>query len=85
MSGTLIPFAIDEDFCSCCGLCRATAPDNIGEANNGLSRVILQPRTRDEESLCQEASDSCPIGALAPLSGAEPVRQSTALLETNPD
>ncbi len=75
-------FEIDEDLCIGCSLCRETAPDNIGETRTGLSRVVRQPRTRDEESLCQEASDCCPIGTLAPVTDdiAEPVLQSTAPL-----
>lgn len=80
-------FAIDRDLCTGCGLCRGMAPDNIGEAKAGLSRVVRQPRTRDEESLCQEAADSCPIGALAPSSGEEaaPVLQPTQTLQASAD
>ena len=75
-------FEIDEDLCIGCGLCRETAPDNIGETELGLSRVVRQPRTSDEESRCQEASDCCPMGSLAPGTddAAEPVLQFSAPL-----
>ncbi len=85
LASMLTRFAIDEDLCIGCGLCRETAPENIGETETRLSRVVRQPRTRDEESRCQEASDCCPMGTLAPVTDdiAEPVPQSTALLEAS--
>ena len=81
----LTRFSVDEDSCTGCGLCRETAPENIGQTEIGLSRVVRQPQTLDEESRCQEAADDCPMGTLAPVIQdiAEPIRQSTAPLQSS--
>ena len=64
----LTSFAIDEDLCTGCGLCRETAPDNIGAGRSGLSRVVLSAAHRcHEESRCQEAVRHVPDRGAGPL------------------
>ncbi len=63
----LTRFAIDEDLCIGCGLCRETAPRNFGESEVGTSRLIKQPESPAEDERCLEAAEFCPIGALTAL------------------
>lgn len=51
--------------CIDCDLCRETAPDNY-ERNDeeGFSFVSKQPETPEEEELCKDAMDNCPVEAI---------------------
>ena len=54
-----------DDQCIDCDVCRQTAPDNFGHnEDEGYSFVTKQPETPDEEELCQEAMESCPVEAV---------------------
>lgn len=55
---------VDQD-CIDCDLCRTTAPDNF-EANedDGYSYVYRQPSSPEEEALCQQALEECPVEAI---------------------
>jgi len=51
--------------CIDCDLCRTTAPDNFKQnPDEGYSFVYKQPENEDEEKLCQEALDECPVEAI---------------------
>lgn len=52
--------------CIDCDVCRDIAPDNFTRSDNGdgHSYVYKQPRTPEEESLCQEALACCPVEAI---------------------
>ena len=54
-----------DDQCIDCDVCRQTAPDNFGHnEDEGHAFVIKQPESPDEEDLCQEAKESCPVEAI---------------------
>lgn len=51
--------------CIDCDLCRTTAPDNFRQnPDEGYSFVYKQPENEDEERLCQEAMEECPVDAI---------------------
>lgn len=51
--------------CIDCDLCRTTAPENFKQnADEGYSFVYKQPEGEEQEKLCQEAMDECPVEAI---------------------
>ena len=57
-------FYVDSQ-CIDCNLCRETAPDNFKrDDDKGYSFVYKQPGSTDEEKLCQEAMEACPVEAI---------------------
>jgi ferredoxin len=51
--------------CIDCDLCRETAPATfIRNEEQGFSYVFKQPETTDEETLCKDALDNCPVEAI---------------------
>ena len=51
--------------CIDCDLCREMAPDNFGRNDDGgYSYVTKQPENEEEETLCAEALDACPVEAI---------------------
>ncbi|XHR29091.1 MAG: ferredoxin [Chthoniobacteraceae bacterium] len=54
-----------DDQCIDCDLCRETAPANFGRNDEGgHSYVLKQPETEEEENLCREAKEGCPVEAI---------------------
>ena len=54
-----------DDQCIDCDLCRETAPDNFMRNEDGsYSYVFKQPTTTEEEDLCKEAKEDCPVEAI---------------------
>ena len=54
-----------DDQCIDCDLCRETAPDNFTRnEDGGFSFVFKQPVTAEEETLCKEAMEGCPVEAI---------------------
>jgi len=54
-----------DDQCIDCDVCRQTAPDNFGHnEDEGHAYVLKQPDSPDEEELCKEAMESCPVEAI---------------------
>ncbi|MDR0740592.1 MAG: ferredoxin [Puniceicoccales bacterium] len=53
-----------DDQCIDCDMCRNLAPDFFGATSEGNSFVKKQPVTPEEIVLCQEAMESCPVGAI---------------------
>ena len=54
-----------DDQCIDCDLCRQTAPMNFTrDEESGHSFVFKQPQTEEEECLCQEAMENCPVEAI---------------------
>jgi len=54
-----------DDQCIDCDLCRETAPANFKRNDDGgHSFVYKQPESPDEESLCKEAMEGCPVEAI---------------------
>ncbi|MCB1215689.1 MAG: ferredoxin [Deltaproteobacteria bacterium] len=57
-------FYVDSQ-CIDCNLCRETAPENFKrDDDNGYSFVYKQPEGEEEEKLCMEALESCPVEAI---------------------
>ena len=58
-------YSVDRDSCIDCDVCRQTAPDNFAHnEDEGFTYVSKQPENEDEEDLCQEAMESCPVEAI---------------------
>lgn len=54
-----------DDQCIDCDLCRETAPDNFTRnEDGGFSYVFKQPVAPEEETLCKEAMEGCPVEAI---------------------
>jgi ferredoxin len=54
-----------DDQCINCDLCREICPDCFGRnEESGSSIVVKQPETQKEIALCEEAMNSCPVGAI---------------------
>ena len=57
-------FYVDNQ-CIDCDLCRETAPANFTRNDDGgFSYVKKQPETPEEEALCKEAKEGCPVEAI---------------------
>jgi len=57
-------FYVDEQ-CIDCDLCRETAPANSKRNDDGgHSYVYKQPESPEEEALCKEAMEGCPVEAI---------------------
>ncbi len=57
-------FYVDEE-CIDCDVCRKAAPDNFDRSEEtGFSYVKFQPVNEDQEELCREALEGCPVGAI---------------------
>ncbi|MDR1528057.1 MAG: ferredoxin [Puniceicoccales bacterium] len=54
-----------DDQCIDCDLCREVCPSCFGrDEESGSSIVVKQPETQDEVASCEEAMNSCPVGAI---------------------
>ena len=54
-----------DNQCIDCDLCRETAPDNFTRSDDGgYSYVHNQPTTPEQEALCKEAMEGCPVEAI---------------------
>lgn len=59
-------YAIDDESCIACGLCRERAPRNIAmDEEEMVARVVRQPADPEEQEACREAAEYCPTGGLA--------------------
>ena len=57
-------FYVDEE-CIDCDLCRETAPNNFTRNDDGgYPFVTMQPESEEEEELCREAMEGCPVEAI---------------------
>jgi ferredoxin len=57
-------FYVDNQ-CIDCDLCRETAPANFTRNDDGgYSYVKKQPESPEEEALCKEAKEGCPVEAI---------------------
>jgi ferredoxin len=54
-----------DDQCIDCDLCRETAPASFKRNDDGgHTYVYKQPETPEEEALCKEAMEGCPVEAI---------------------
>ncbi len=57
-------FYVDSN-CIDCDVCRTTAPNNFAaNEDEGYSYVSKQPENDEEEELCQQAIEECPVEAI---------------------
>ncbi len=57
-------FYVDTQ-CIDCDLCRETAPANFQRSDEeGYSYLYKQPENEEEEALCMEALEGCPVEAI---------------------
>jgi ferredoxin len=57
-------FYVDES-CIDCDACRATAPDNFRRNEDaGYTYVSKQPANAEEEQLCIDAMEGCPVESI---------------------
>lgn len=57
-------FYVDKE-CIACDACVLAAPENFGmDQDDGHAFVKQQPTTPEEEGLCKEAMDGCPVEAI---------------------
>ena len=57
-------YYVDSE-CTECGVCRDTAPDNFGSPEGAEYTVVIkQPNSDDEEQLCEESKENCPVEAI---------------------
>jgi len=57
-------FYVDSN-CIDCDLCRETAPEFFKrDDDEGVSYVCQQPETDEDEELCIEAMEGCPVQAI---------------------
>src|ERR1700746_3260983 len=80
-----------DDQCIDCDLCRETAPANFTrDDDGGHSYVYKQPENPDEEALCKEAMEGCPVEAIGsdgdscPLPAALAGQSKSAALRRRP-
>ncbi len=51
-----------DDTCIACNSCVSIAPDHfVMTDDDSHAYVMKQPESGEEEELCQEASESCPV------------------------
>jgi len=54
-----------DSSCIDCDACRATAPENFARSEeNGYSYISKQPQNEEEEQLCRDAMEACPVEAV---------------------
>jgi len=72
-----------DNQCIDCDLCRETAPDNFTRnEDGGYSFVYKQPISPEEDALCKEAMEGCPVEAIGcngDRAAITPVEQKTQL------
>jgi ferredoxin len=53
-----------DDQCIDCDLCRETAPANFTRNDDGGHSYVYKQPTPEEEPLCREAMEGCPVEAI---------------------
>src|SRR5207253_9869760 len=79
-----------DDQCIDCDLCRETAPANFRRNDDGgHSYVYKQPESPEEETLCTELIDGCPVEAIvsagAKVSVTTGYHHAMTALQNSPD
>ena len=52
-----------EEGCISCGLCENVCPEVFKLNEDGLSEVIAEPESEDEDNV-REAADGCPVSVI---------------------
>jgi ferredoxin len=56
---------VDKDLCVGCELCAQICPAVFYIGTDGFAESIAAPVPAEEEASCKEASESCPVDAIA--------------------
>jgi ferredoxin len=57
-------YFVDRE-CIACDACVMTAPNHFGmDENDGHAFVKAQPKSAEDETLCREAMEGCPVEAI---------------------
>ncbi|HOP94321.1 MAG: ferredoxin [Dictyoglomaceae bacterium] len=54
---------IDRELCIGCGVCSSLCPD-VFEMDDEGKAVVIEGSNCDSAGCCQDAADSCPVGAI---------------------
>jgi len=54
---------IDRELCIGCGVCSSLCPD-VFEMDDEGKAVVIEGSDCDSAGCCQDAADSCPVGAI---------------------
>lgn len=60
-----------DQSCIACDACILAAPENFTMHDDGHAFVKKQPTTPDEEALCKEAMEGCPVEAIGDFGNEE--------------
>ena len=76
-----------SDECIGCMACVEVASDNFDMNKNNIAFLKKQPTVLTEQSLCNEAMDVCPVGAISSenvqsMASAEPILASSNIKKT---
>jgi|GraSoiStandDraft_10_1057309.scaffolds.fasta_scaffold520157_1 ferredoxin len=63
-------FFVDEN-CIASKFCVSVAPDHFKMDEDGHAYVFRQPATPEEEKLCRDALEGCPVAAIGDDGGSE--------------
>jgi len=55
---------VDKELCTGCGVCADTCPE-VFVLDDDTARVIVNEVPEEAEEACKEASESCPVDAIA--------------------
>lgn len=54
-----------DQACIACDACVTSAPDNfVMDEDEGHAYVVRQPNSPEEEEMCQEALEGCPVESI---------------------
>lgn len=58
--------SVDEDLCTGCGLCCDLCP-GVFEMGDDVAAAIAEEVPEEDEAVCREAAESCPVSAITIL------------------
>lgn len=56
---------VDRELCIGCGLCAETCPEVFAMMDDGYAHPIVDPIPHEEYDCVREATDVCPVEAIA--------------------
>ncbi|HUI93503.1 MAG TPA: ferredoxin [Chitinivibrionales bacterium] len=56
--------AVDKSLCVGCELCAQICPSIFSMGEDGFAEAVSTPVPANQEALCREAAESCPVDAI---------------------